>query len=160
MLRSSPLHRGQHLDTCPVRDGKVAPAGPRHNLAVDRHRDAARVGLKVEYSQKTGNGLLAGIVVRSAVEVDHEEEMGSCLVSSPSNERVTSSAVSGASRMPLRWWPVAHVNPSSAPGPITGALSGVPGRYPTPSSSIRSSLIPGTSSCPSRNSSYTPPAVA
>ncbi len=81
MLRSSPLHRRQHLHACPVRDREAAPPRPRHNLAIDRHGDAARIGLEVEYSQQPGNSLLVRIIVRSAVEVDHEEEMGSCLVS-------------------------------------------------------------------------------
>ena len=53
----------------------------------------------------------------------------------------------GASRTPLRWWPVAQSRPGSAAlGPSTGALSGVPGRRPASSSSTSSSSTPGTSS--------------
>ena len=32
--------------------------------------------------------------------------------------------------MPFRWWPVASSSPSSSAGPISGRLSGVPGRSP------------------------------
>ena len=43
--------------------------------------------------------------------------------------------MTGASRIPLRWWPVATTTRSSR-RPISGALSGVPGRRPATSSSI------------------------
>ena len=49
---------------------------------------------------------------------------------SPASSAAMASAVSGASRMPLRKWPVARMRPSIAPGPISGRLSGVPGRRP------------------------------
>ena len=52
-----------------------------------------------------------------------------CSSASPASSAATRPAVTGASRIPLRWWPVATTTRSSS-RPISGALSGVPGRSP------------------------------
>ena len=47
---------------------------------------------------------------------------------SPHTTAATASAVMGASRMPLRKWPVARCRPAIAVGPMSGFSSAVVGR--------------------------------
>ena len=149
--RSSSLHRGEHLHARAVarartRDQRArgttspstATATPRASgvarraalaapssvspprsvgaLAVERdHCSApARAGARGEATRRRA--------ARSAAQLAPARR-----AAAPASRPRMSSAVSGASRMPLRWWPVAQSSPSSAPAPIAGALSGVPG---------------------------------
>lgn len=68
------------------------------------------------------------------------------------------SAVTGASSIPLRWWPVASSNPFTGVGPSIGPLSGVAGRSLAMVSARRSSPAAGTSSIAARSRSLTVPA--
>src|SRR6185312_3987123 len=141
MLRSSSLHRRQDLDPGAVGERPRAPFGAGHDLAVDRHRDAARLNLQAELGERGGRGAGLGELAGAAVQDDRHSAAAparslrrragshasiSAASSSPealpSSKPARSSAVSGASRIPLRWWPVAHSSPSSAPGPIAGRL--------------------------------------
>ena len=62
---------------------------------------------------------------------------------SSASSAATASAVAGACSTPLRKWPVAISRPSLAPGPISGALSGVPGRSPARASTSSVSATSG-----------------
>ncbi len=59
----------------------------------------------------------------------------------------------------MRWWPVAHSSPSTSPGPIAGALSGVPGRSPARAATSSSSPTSGSTSQAASSSRKTPSAV-
>src|SRR5216684_2023316 len=72
---------------------------------------------------------------------------------------LTAAAVSGVSKIPLRWCPVATTSPSIPLGPSIGASSREPGRKPTQVSAIGSSSIAGTARQAPSISASKPPAV-
>ena len=118
-----------------VAEREALPRRARHDLAVDRHRHAARVGARPRRSSAR-DGLAGRRSDALAVEHDHDGTSAArpsrVAASAPAKRAriarrraarrrgslarragpATSSAVSGASRMPLRWWPVAHISPS------------------------------------------------
>ena len=112
---SSPLHRGEHLhagsggerEALPRRRGTTSPstatATPRASTGSPSRSSAA------------GHGRASRQVAALPVQVDH--------TATPTNASATTAA-RGANRIPLRRCPVADTSPSTAPGPITGVLSG------------------------------------
>ena len=136
-IASASLHRGQRLDARAGRHGAGVPLGARDDLAVDRHGDAARARLDAELGEQLADGPPVAASSsrpltrsRRAPPRSASAANGAGTRSSPASSAASRSPVTGASRIPLRWCPVAQHSPSSAPAPSTGALSGVPGRRP------------------------------
>ena len=125
-LRAGPLRAGRprarvRASSRAARPRRRSPPPPRGRRAGARPLDGV------------GHRRAVGQVVRVAVEHDRVTR---CARSSGSNGRLRqlavgdqarnrASAVSGASRTPLRWWPVAHTRPSHA-GADRGRVVGRP----------------------------------
>src|SRR5439155_15185980 len=79
--------------------------------------------------------------------------------SAPVSRSATASAVIGVSSTPLRKWPVAQITLSGSARPISGELSGEPGRSAPRAPTNSSSETSGRTSQAASSSRYTPSAV-
>ena len=133
-----PWIAAQHLDPSARRaSGVVVPLAARHDLAVERDRDAAAPALGAGSRDARRRRVAPSAELapaRRSARSSSQPTRRSATASRPAEPRQrgrrSRSAVSGASRMPLRKWPVARTRPSSAPGPISGRLSGRAGPQP------------------------------
>src|SRR5262249_5456821 len=150
------LNRGQHLHLLAVPKRRRLPLAPGHNLAVDRDatpRSARRGARRLDRGGDRGvlgqRPLLSVHLDRHVASTaegagrseNRSGEKGSRSTGgrSPARSAAMLSAVIGAWSTPFREWPVAISSPEAAGPPITGAVSGVPGRSPPPGSSSASS---------------------
>src|SRR4051794_8296685 len=147
---SATLHRLHDLDALAVAKRLLVPAPARHHLAVERDRDAARLGRGACCHDRVAHARAVFELARLAVQHDPH----AC---TPASISATALAVTGASRTPLRKWPVAHTTPSRSS--ITGELSGVPGRSRAAASTSSNSSISGSTSHAASSRRWTPPAV-
>src|SRR6185437_16139111 len=124
VLISASLHRRQYLYPRALGQLQLLPARARDDLAVDGHRDPARAVRHVQLGERRRQRLRAELPrlpvqhdhlrasARSALcsssvadpkrAGSHHESILPSSCCSPSSPRTTSSAVSGASRIPLR----------------------------------------------------------
>src|SRR5690606_5905460 len=173
---SASLHGGEDLDPVALRergggplrprddglvDGGGRPGGGRRERAHDVVEDRAGTHRERIAVDRAGDRLVQADCSRRAPAEDGRGWRGRAATGRAPVDSACprTSPVTGVSSTPLRWCPVASSSPARPVGPRSGALSGEPGRSPARVSVSGSSVIPGTSSCASRSSSYTPPAV-
>src|SRR5579884_4355933 len=140
------------------------PFRPPHHRAVDGDGEEAGGGVDAAVGQQLGDRRRRAFLGDAVdAQPDHCATAGAsrrrvCAAAKRSgpNGRATSGtrpfktksamtpALTGVSRMPLRWWPVATTRPSMPLGPRIGASSREPGRKPTQVSAIANSSIAGT----------------
>src|SRR6266436_4698278 len=117
------------------------PFGAAHDIAVDRHREKPGVRIDAALGEKLRDRrdrqLLLDAIDHEAghtasfartgggAEVKRSGENGREFSGSRpvSTKALTTAAVTGVKRMPLRWCPVAMTNPSMPLGPSIGASS-------------------------------------
>src|SRR3954447_12026489 len=166
---SATLHRLHDLDALALLERNLVPAPPRHHLAIQRDSHAAALA---RYANSR-HGLAHGGPVAEGAPLAVEHDVHARLPAkanrsgpngstasggdSPQTIAATAAAVIGASSTPLRWWPVAQITPSR--GPISGALSGVPGRRRAAAWTNSSSPTSGSTSRAASRSEKTPSAV-
>src|SRR5690606_22507351 len=174
-----PIYHFDDLDPVAGLEARVRPCRARHHGVVQRYRDAPRPRIDPLGDQ----GVERGPLQRHRLAVDDDLLAHAVLLSGmrsaapaagtakrsivksrtiwgtrpPSIASLTACAVSGVSRWPLRWCPVARNSPSTAVGPRIGASSRLVGRKPVHSSSIGSSSIAGTTRHAASSRASTPP---
>src|SRR6185503_18473678 len=145
------------LDALALGQLDPVPLAARHDLGIDGHGDTPAVAALWQLADEVRNRDALGHLALAAVH--HDPHPVTCAVraanrrgengassaggSSPVRRAATASPVSGASRMPLRQWPVAQNRPGTALSPTIGPLSGATGRRPARASTSSSSEIPG-----------------
>src|SRR4051794_14626753 len=174
-LSSATLHRLHYLDALALLERHLVPAPARHDLAVERDSHAAALAR----GAAGGHGLADGRAVAEVAPLAVQDDLHAWLPAgaadgveanrsgangsmasggdSPATIAATAAAVIGASSTPLRWWPVAQITPSRSP--ISGALSGVPGRNRAAASTNSSSPTSGSTSRAASRIVKTPSAV-
>ncbi len=121
--RSATLHRLHDLDALALAQRHLVPAPARHDLAVECHRHAAALASarrlpsrrRARSRRRRGRGrspfsttLIPPPSRRSAPGANGATVSGG---DSPATMAATAAAVIGASRTPLRWCPVAQIDP-------------------------------------------------
>src|SRR5690348_5941478 len=128
---SAALPGADDLDAVAGLERGIAPGGARHDRAIERNRDAALPGVDgflIKQLCKRRGGERLGFTVDADVRRDglllvHRRFSHSAAragkkrsrpngriagsITSSRMRRAIASAVTGVSRMPLRWWPVA-----------------------------------------------------
>src|SRR6185312_9163921 len=161
------LHRVEHLDLLAVAHLGGGPLAARHDLAIHRDRDATAIGRAGGDHGHLDRRGLAQLPALAVERHDRHARRPSTTLKgsdpsrvSPARSAATASPVTGASRTPLRQWPVAQINPlSSGSAPTIGRLSGVPGRRPAFAPTSSSSPISGSTSHAASSRRKTPSAV-
>src|SRR5436190_2758658 len=133
---SATLHRPHHFDALILFQRDLVPQPARHHLTVERDGHAAALARRPGSRHRLAHGGVRREIAALAVQQDphatalskRSARNGSTVAggSSPVTRAATAAEVIGASSTPLRWCPVAQTTPSRSP--ISGALSGVPGR--------------------------------
>src|SRR5205814_8054375 len=162
LRNSAALKRADNLDIIAGGQGRPRPFGAAHDSAVDGDSEKPSFRVNAARGEQLGDRRHRQLLLNPVdLEAGHPASRartgaGAAATRSGENGRavsgnrpvrtkvLTTAAVTGLNRMPLRWCPVATTSPSMPLGPSIGASSRDPGRNPTQVSAIGNSSIVGT----------------